>query len=593
MAGTRDSLIDLERHKRVLEDNIAQLQRALRHWQTWDAEYEALKEEVGSASTSAELQQIQSDFEGELVTGKELKDIFGSDGQRSGEQVINILDRRIDYVSKNTETLQKQLLAAENKLAAALVISQPDAHDEEGQPITEIIEELDDDDNVVSYKLNRPGESLGHITEALKKAGITDLPELGPEDQGSSSAAGPSKSTERPVPTKPQQDALEPPKPELPKKKAVSFAEDSIPEPTASVEAQPEPMSRAAARVQRIMDSAKEQEKIIGQDPAIPEDEDPEDAALRKEMLEYGMGEVGAVVAELQLEEGDTDGEDYQFEYTDEEMEDDEDDDFDIEDEHGRYTGRVITDDYRARMLELEQKLGVKSRFTVKEEEKAKEAAAADDSGSDDERIGRIVVKQDTTTSASSKTASVSSKKSKDESDKKKGVRFADSLDIASEDDEPASTPAIKEREPVVEPLSDIVERSPSSKPAATKSTRTTSRFKSARGESTPASQPARHPTDIPVSFFGEDRQTAPTGPEGKTISDTLVEREMTENAPADDGFDDFNEVALEHQRLRRKFINDQGGFLKEDDRAILPIEEAEGGQVRQSRFKAARHSRQ
>lgn len=586
MEGTRDSLIDLERHKRALEDNIAKLHQALRHWQTWDVEYEALKEEVDAASTPSELQRIQADFEGELVTGKELKDIFGSDGQRSGPQVINVLDRRIDYVTKNIETLQQQLLTAENKLAGALVLSQPDAQDEEGQPITEIIEELDDDDNVVSYKLNRPGESLGHIQEALEKAGVKDLPELSEKDEGSASASGASKAVDSSVSSKFQQDT---PKPS--KKKGVSFAEDVKPESQAVPDAQLGPISRNAARVQRIMDSAKEQEKIIGSDPAIPENEDPEDAALRKEMLEYSMGEVGAVVAELQIEEGDTDGDDYEFEYTDEEMDED-DDDFDMEDQYGRYTGRVITDDYRARMLELEQKLGVKSRFTAKEEEKEKEAAAADDSSSDDERIGRIVVNHQAAPATSSKKTSISSQKGKDGSDKKKGVRFAESLDIASEDKAVASTSSVKEQEPKIEPLSDVIERSPASKPTESKPARKTSRFKNARGESSLPLRPATNPTDIPVSFHGQDIQTAPTGPDGKTIADTLVERETSANPIADDGYDDFSEVALEHQRLRRKFINSQGGFLK-DDRATVPADEDDEGQVRQSRFKAARLSRQ
>lgn len=592
MAGTRDSLIDLERHKRALEDNISQLQRSLRHWQTWDAEYEGLKEELASASGPTELKQVQAEYDGELVTGKELTDIFGTDGKRSAEQITNVLDRRIDYVTKNIETLQKQLLTAENKLAAAMVISQPDAHDEEGQPITEIIEELDDDDNVVSYSLNRPGESLSHIRDALKKAGVTDLPEEKEEAEPSAAAApGPSGEADLSVPSKTQQKAPEPSK-----KKAVSFAEETKPAASADDDAEPQPISRAAVRVQKLMDSAKEQEEVIGQDPVIPDDEDPEDAALRKEMLQYSMGEVGAVVAELQLEEGDTDGDDYEFEYTDEEMEDDYDDDegFDEEDKYGRYKGRVVTNDYRTRMLELEKKLGVKSRFTMKEEER--QAAAGDDdddSGSDDERIGRIVVNHQAGPSASSKTESVSPpKKAKDDADKKKGVRFADALDIANEDEPVVASSTIKEREPVVEPLSDIVERSSVSRLVEQKPARAASRFKSAKAGSSLPSRPARNPTDIPASFYGQDRQTAPTGPADKTIADTLVEREPSSNPVEDDGYDDYSEIAVEHQRLRRKFINDQGGFMKKDDRAIVPLDEEEG-QVWQSRFKAARHSRQ
>jgi unconventional prefoldin RPB5 interactor 1 len=42
----KDSFIDLERHRVRLEENVAKLQKALQHWQTWDAEYEGLKEEI-------------------------------------------------------------------------------------------------------------------------------------------------------------------------------------------------------------------------------------------------------------------------------------------------------------------------------------------------------------------------------------------------------------------------------------------------------------------------------------------------------------------------------------------------------------------
>lgn len=588
MAGVRDSLIDLERHKRRLEENVNQLQTALQHWQTWDAEYEALKEEVALASDSGapDFERLQADFEGELVKEKELKEIFGPGNLRTQDQIINILDRRIDYVTKNIETLEKQLQIAENKLATALVVSQPDAVDEEGQPMTEIIEELDDDDNVVSYKLNRPGESLPHIQEALHKVGIKDLPDLDPQST-SEIVAEPSKATGEPSSSLPQQEVAAPSKAA---KKGVSFAEDTKPADE-DVLTEPQGVSRNAARVQNIMNTAKDQEKIIGENPIIPVDEDPEDAALRQEMLRYSMDEVGAVVAELQLEEGGTDTEDYEFEYSDEEMDDDYDSD-DEEDKYGRYTGRVVTDDYKARMLELEQKLGVKSRFTAKEEERAA-AAAADDSGSDDERIGRIVVNRSTAPSGPAESALAGKAKNKPE--KKKGVRFADSLDIASEDEAVAPRPVVKENGPVVEPLSDIVERSATSKSTDSKPPRKASRFKSSRDESAPAIQPARSPVDIPVSFHGQDRETAPTGPDGTTIADKLVERDSVSSPMPDDEYDDYmthSEIAVEHQRLRRKFMDSQGGFLKEEELPVRPAEEVEGNK-RQSRFKAARHSRQ
>ena len=46
MAGTRDSFVDLERHRLQLEQNISKLRASLRHWQQWEFEYEYMKDDV-------------------------------------------------------------------------------------------------------------------------------------------------------------------------------------------------------------------------------------------------------------------------------------------------------------------------------------------------------------------------------------------------------------------------------------------------------------------------------------------------------------------------------------------------------------------
>ena len=46
-SGSKDSFVDLERHRLRLEENVAKLQKSLQHWQTWEAEYEGMKEEIG------------------------------------------------------------------------------------------------------------------------------------------------------------------------------------------------------------------------------------------------------------------------------------------------------------------------------------------------------------------------------------------------------------------------------------------------------------------------------------------------------------------------------------------------------------------
>ena len=42
----RDSLADLERYRLQLEENIKKLRASLHHWQTWEIEYEGMKEEL-------------------------------------------------------------------------------------------------------------------------------------------------------------------------------------------------------------------------------------------------------------------------------------------------------------------------------------------------------------------------------------------------------------------------------------------------------------------------------------------------------------------------------------------------------------------
>ncbi len=54
----KDRFVDLERHRLGLEENVSKLRESLRHWQTWEAEYEGIKEEIqslGDEHTSSEL----------------------------------------------------------------------------------------------------------------------------------------------------------------------------------------------------------------------------------------------------------------------------------------------------------------------------------------------------------------------------------------------------------------------------------------------------------------------------------------------------------------------------------------------------------
>ena len=558
MSEANDSLLDLEKNRVVLEESIAKLEKAIQHWKTWDAEYEALKEEVDAVAESSqvnELHRIHRDFEGELLTGKELDEVFGQP-ERTKEQIVNLLDRRIDYVSKNVETLEKQLELAEEKHAEVSIAAQPNiAVDEEGQPITEIIEELDEDDNVISYELQKQGETLPQVQELLKKAGLQKQKQKQEKEQ-----------TQQ-VEKKEKEQVQEDPEPStIQEGKKVAFADDT----KAGHDDEAE-RSQAAKRVDKIMKSARQQTIT---DPIIPEEDDEDDALLRQQMLKYSTGEVGAVVAELDIEEddegyGDEDMDDYDFD-EDEEMED--------EDKWGRYTGRVVTDDYSERMLELEKKLGIKSGRP--DTQKAAQSTNGDKEAEDEERVGRIVVKTE---------QPAASEPAKPSSNGKKGVRFADELDIAPE---PSNPEPIKEtQKDIVEPLSDVVERSaPVKAPTMPEKPVRQSRFKKAREVGVP-----KGPMDVPSSFFPEEEQRpVPTGPAGQTISDRLVEKDTVSKPTAPDEIDDSMlhfEVADEHQRMRRKFIQRDGGFLAEDESPIQPLDNDAAEPV--SRFKAARLSRQ
>ncbi|KAG5984109.1 hypothetical protein E4U55_005984 [Claviceps digitariae] len=617
MSDANDSFLNLEKHRLQLEENVKQLKKALQHWQTWDAEYEALKEEVEAVPDPCkpdDLHKIQAEFDGELLIGREIDEIFGFQHSKSRDQIINVLQRRIDYVGKNVASLEKQLETAENKHAAATVISQPDAVDEDGQPITEILEELDDDDNVVSYRLNQPGNSLSQVQETLEKAGVHDLPldsstatkaetatSISSDEHGASTTASnppkstPSKSGRAPsARSTPTTTMIPTPAPSV--KKSVSFSEE-----TQAAQPPSAKVSARAKRVDKIMKTAKEQENISKQDPIIPEDEDEDDAELRRQMLQYSMGQVGAVVAEIDLEEdvsGDDEDQDSGFEYGDDDVEEEEDDDDEDgeEDRFGRFTGRVVTDKYRRRMLELEQRLGVKSRFT--------EQAERDEAGrleSEQGGIGRIIVNS-VTDSASANSRSAPSKSNLKESrngdvEEKKGVRFAQALDIAPRAEaEEETIPTSDQTAPLVDPLSDVVERTTHTEPSAAKQARKPSRFKKAR-DVNPVIESGiipKGPFDVPTDYVQQEQRSVPTGPEGCTIADKLVERDTPSSVIAPDEFDDtmaHQEVADEYHRMRRKFIQRDGGFLKEDESVIQPLDEADDGEP-VSRFKAARLSR-
>ncbi|KAH6720780.1 Prefoldin subunit-domain-containing protein [Leptodontidium sp. MPI-SDFR-AT-0119] len=590
--AVKDSFLDLERHRQLLEENIEKLRKSLLHWQIWEAEYEGLKEEIlaaRSTPTRAELLAIGRDYEGELVTQKELEDILGTKEARTAGQVVNLLDRRIDYVEQNVRTIQKQIETAEDKLAAATIISTPEVRNEDGLPLTEIMEELDDEGNVVSSHLSTPGSMKPQLLEALQKAGVKDIvPE--PAAESISEKEPPAAFLETaPEPVK---------KSPKPTKKGVKFAEDTKPGP------EPE-KSKTAKRLEDIMKIAKEQETPPSEPPVIPTNETAEDAALRREMLQYGMSEIGSVVAELDLEEGsDWSDDDY-----------DDTSSFDDEDAFGRSTGKLVDEELRQQMIELEERLGVRAMHNV-----------GKDAGEYDvvqEGIGRITINGHEDSFIAADLADAKSTSNTNEqsptTSAKKSVRFSEELDISPAPVPAAPSSPVKKQRGAA-PVGDIVERKAPAEASAPTPQKKASRFKSARSAapnvlngplaSTNASKSSSLPlhaakpstpkpfsTSIQFSPAEDPSRIVPTGPEGKVMAPTIVERETTTNtSPVEpDEFDPHllhQEVATEYHKMRNRMIQKQGGFMKEDESEIVPFTEEEGGPKKVSRFKAARLAR-
>lgn len=564
----KDSFLDLERHRKRLEENIEQLRKSLRHWQIWEAEYEALKEDilaVDPAPDSNQLLEIARNYEGELVNEKEVAELLGSANAapRTSAQVINLLDRRLDYVEQNCLTIKKQIETAEQKLTTATIISTPDVRNEEGLPLTEIVEELDEEGNVISSHTSTPGSSKPQLLEVLKKAGINDIPEGSPMEPQAAQEANAVPEAKIAQEAKP----ADPPKAAKPVKKGVKFAPDTKTGPE-------QEKSQTAKRIEEIMSIAKQHQGKPSEAPVIPTNETPEDAALRQEMIQYSLSEVGAVVAELDLEDGSDWSED---------DEDDEFDETDDEDEYGRFTGRVVSDEIRQQMIDLEIKLGV--RVTDKLNKKASDLEYVK------EGIGRVSINGN---GAESSTKGDQTATGKGNS-AKKAVRFSEDIDINSD---PPPPPTIQPKKTA--PVGNVVERNPTSQASLPPKPKKTSRFaqeraaREAAAYSTPMSPSQQFPILNQEERVEQPIRTVPTGPEGKILAPSIIEHETALDASATepDEWDPkllHQEVATEYHKMRNRMIQRQGGFMKEEENEIVQFTEEEGGPKKMSRFKAAR----
>lgn len=342
----------------------------------------------------------------------------------------------------------------------------------------------------------------------------------------------------------------------------------------------------------KILDDVPEKDWV----QSIP-GESGEDAELRREMLQYNMAEIGAVVAEINLDE---DGDFYGYEDSDDYDDDeDEDEDEDGEDEYGRATYKVITPDLQREMEELQRR--------VKERAEAARNGGAPKEDEDGE------------------------------TGKKKGVRFATELDIApvsvppsapvhrsiSTTESPPSfpvPPSAANEEDAIPLLLDLLamdevrkaglqpavpEKSETRKPSIFKSARTGATETPAQGRTVPTSVLAPTvlerlpPAATASSIYTNTTPHTPGDDDDDNSRQPMLSTAVTERTPSatstanpPDELDPSihrREVASEFHRMRTKMIQRQGGFVaSEEEGAIVPLNE-DGEKRKVSRFKAAR----
>ena len=342
-------------------------------------------------------------------------------------------------------------------------------------------------------------------------------------------------------------------------------------------------------RIENGMTTLPGRETTLQNSPALPgitpDDESPEDTQLRREMLEYSMNEVGAIVAEMELEQdADTGMSDI--------MEDEEVDgetDQEEEDEFGGTPGKLISDDYRRQMLELERKLNARALLNVGPKEAEGRLGGK---GTEPQKIQEGPGEQkEALEGPESPTMEMSDEKKPKKSSK--GVRFADSLDIQE-----ASPPksivggASVSNEPIA---SSIIERAPregfNSQRAAGGHLATIEPPNSGNLPIRSSSKPSKAIAQ-PAKMQLPDASLAKL--EGKTHGDVLERstQQSGQEAPEPDDLDPSlirREVATNYHRQRNRMIQRNGGFTTAVDEEEIPVDE--NGR-KMSRFKVARLSR-
>jgi len=331
--------------------------------------------------------------------------------------------------------------------------------------------------------------------------------------------------------------------------------------------------------------------------PVIPDKESPEDAAMRRQMLQYNMQEVRSVVAEIELDEQ---GEGSTPPYSSDEDEDDYDSSVEEEeDEHGRATNVLLSDEYIKEMQALENRLDASLIRNVGPEATNETSL----SHSADGKLPASVASSPVPT---------------------KGVRFAEKLEIQE-------VPILKNSTNGSHTTTASTGTTETMAPAPASSKKKVSRFKNERAvgifaasgppeadttaapnagissrviEHTPSSTFSSTGPYLPPALpSSRPPQPTPTGPSDRTLAENIIERPYTTTANSDttpqepDEFDPallHEEATTEYHRQRNRMIYRQGGFLpkeEDEDEVLLDADGEEQGR-KVSRFMAARLGR-
>ncbi|KAL8721268.1 MAG: hypothetical protein Q9225_002010 [Loekoesia sp. 1 TL-2023] len=689
---TEMSIDELERQRQKLQENMDKLRKSIKIWQLWEVEYEGLREELqslGNDVSSGTIEEAGSQCAGELLNQKEINLLIRDERKqpRTCQQIIGLLSRRIEYVQSNIKSLQGSLQAAEDKMTAPQALSPVQQNDEEGYPLMEIQEELDEDGNIMSSSVTPASEAAPQVIEALRKAGVLGLqpkkedgvpgctsesePDQtqAPKDADVAPSAlkqvNPSPSISAPdqqqSPSTSESDTKGDSRKTGRRRKSVTFADgtkQAPPTPTQPRPAKDVQAAKAASAARRVkaevrgsIDALKKvhnagfiNEEVFDRfrrgyverlhnlpatlskhsiaqrqpsnnqqsistrktstnedfDPAVPSNESLEDAALRQEMIRYNMNEVGAVVAEMNLDEEDqsqTSSPEYSNE--DNELRHSSDED---ENDWGISTSSALTSDYIKEMQALDQKLAASSRQTANSNATVEALLQAEDElvvGEDGNPVKKDPAK--TTTDQ-----------------EKKAVRFARDLDIQ---ERPPSPKPNGQNQPRARKASapvhaDIVERrnqtNSSPNPTGPTPKKKVSQFKMSRSAEHQAAMSPKKASHLQIKADNANQvkmpslpaftppatpKMTPTGPAGRTHAANVVERPLSDKVSREDVSepDELDasllrqELTMDYHRTRNRMIQRQGGFLanEEEEEAEGPMVDENGKKI--SRFKAAR----